>query len=207
MKKISPVILLVMLFTMFLVPRNVLAFSFDFSGTVLFDSKAPNGPFPGLGDDFQGSLLGESSLNFKNTDVPTFYQDFGSVTGGTFNQGGSDYYYAFSQGQDASLQMGMIWWSAPRNFTVVGRSFDDVYGLVFYLDGSTPYTSDQMVVWCLAENFTADSLQMLIGSGLSHNYEGASFFGVIEESLPVPLPASVWFLGSGLLLLVRRRKR
>ena len=221
-KKISPVILLVLLFTMFLVPRNALAFSFDFSGTVLFDSKASNYCLPGFGHNFKGALsVGDDLLTFENNNKPTFYEDFGIVTGGYFSQEGSDFFYAFSQGDDASSQMGMIWWSDPRNFTIGQHFFDNVYGLVFYLEGSTLYTPAQMIAWRLADYFATGYLPTLTGGGSNLHYlgcriaDGTAFLGLIEtpfvaeqsSNSAVPLPASVWFLGSGLLLLVRRRKR
>ncbi len=221
-RKISSIILLGLLFTVFLVPQNVLAFNFDFSGTVPYDSKASSYGFPGFGDHFDGSLsLADDLLTSKNSKASTSYEDFGSVAGGYFSQEGSDFFYAFSQGDDASSQMGMIWWSAPRNFTIGQHFFGNIYGLVFYLEGSTLYTPAQMIAWRLADYFATGYLPTLTGGGSNPHYlgdrvaDGMAFFGLIEtpfvveqgSASAVPLPASVWFLGSGLFFMVCRRKR
>ena len=213
--------LLGLLLTLFLVPRNALAFSFDFSGTVLFDSKASSYCLPGLGDDFDGTLsLADDLLNFENSNAGTSYEDFGSVKGGYFSQDNRDFFYAFSQGSEASSQMGMIWWSDPRNFQINGHFFENIYGLAFYLEGSTLYTPAQLIAWRLADYFATGYLPTLTGGGSDLHYmgcqiaDGTAFLGLIEtpfivdqSSAAVPLPASVWFLGRGLLFLVRRRKR
>ncbi len=219
-KKLSLVMLSGLLFALLLEPQNVLALSFDFSGTVLYDSKASSFGFPGFGHHFKGSFsLANDFLTFENSKAGTSFKDLGSVTGGYFNQEGGDFFYAFSQGQDASSQMGMVWWDDPRDFTIGKRFLGDIYGLVFYLEGSTLYTPAQMIAWRLAEYFATGILPTLTGGGPNPYYygcqlaDGTAFFGVVEtpfiadqSSAAVPLPASVWFLGSGLLFLMRRRK-
>ena len=217
----SNLFLFVLLFILLVAPRNVLALSFDFSGTVLFDSKASTNCLPGFGDAFEGSFsLEDDLLSFGNTRKSTSYEDFGSVTGGYFTPGSQDFFYAFSQGQEASSRMGMIWWEDPRNFTINNRFFGEVYGLVFYLEGSVQYTPAQLIALRLVEYMTTGYLSTFTGGVHDPHYlgcqiaSGEAFFGVIETSFveekrssAVPLPASVWFLGSGLLFLMRRRKK
>ena len=212
--KLTSLLFLGLFIALLLVPRHVLAYSFDFSGTVLFDSKASTYCLPGFGDSFEGSFsLEDDLLNFMNTSKSTSYEDFGSVTGGYFTQGSQDFFYAFSQGQEASSQMGMIWWEDPRNFTIGNRYFGDVYGLVFYLEGTTLYTPAQMIALGLAQYMATGVLPTLTGGAPNPHFvgcqvlDGAAFFGVIETPFSnIPLPASIWFLGSGLLFLIRRRK-
>ncbi len=226
-KKLSSLVFLGLCLALLMAPQSVLAFSFDFSGTVLFDSKASAGYLPGFGDSFKGSLsMEDDALGFMNTIKSTFYENLGDVTGGYFKQNNQDFFYAFSQGTEATSQMGMIWWSESRNFTINGRFFGDVngsggvYGLVFYVEGSTLYTPAQMIAWRVVEYMATGVLPTLTGGTENPHYVGCqvlageAFFGVIQtpfvadqSSSAVPLPASVWFLGSGFLFLVRRRKR
>jgi len=220
-EKITLLLFLGFSLTLILLPRNVQAYSFDFSGTVLFDSKASSNCLPGFGDSFTGSLsLDDDLLNYTNVRRSTSYDDFGGVTGGYFSQGKQDFFYAFSQGEEASSQMGMIWWSDSRNFKINGLHLGNVYGLVFYLEGSTVYTPGQLIALRLTEYMANGFLPTLTGRNQNPHYlgcqvlDGEAFFGVIQDpfiaaqsSSAVPLPASVWFLGSGLLFLVRRRKK
>lgn len=209
------------LFVLFLGTQNVLAFSFDFSGTVLYDSRSIGSAY---GDSFEGEFSSENeSLFLKNSDTFSLYNDFGVATGGYFNQDGQDFFYAFSKGPDASSQMGMIWWSNPRTFQVGENLYhNNVYGLAFYMTGELSYTPSQMIAYRLADYFASGYLPTLTGGGSSLDFYSSScscdcssaFLGVIQEpmvsqqsSSAVPLPASVWFLGSGLLFLLRQRKK
>jgi len=211
------------LFLLLLAPQGVEAFSYDFSGTVLYDSKASNYIRPGFGDAFTGTLELGDTLIFINSSAETSYEDFGVVTGGNFSQGGQDFFFALSQGDSDHSQMGMVWWSNPKSFRVRGEYYKNVYGLTFYLDGSLLYTPAQLVSMRLSDYLANGYLPTFTGGSSTLHYTGCSlaagtaFLGIIEtpfvktkdaadDPSEVPLPASLWFLGSGLLFLMRYRK-
>jgi hypothetical protein len=163
------------------------------------------------------------TLNLVNSRAETTYEDFGVVTGDSFNQGGHDFFYALSQGDSDHSQMGMVWWSNPKTFRVGQIYFKSVYGLTFYLDGSMLYTPAQLVSMRLADYLVDGYLPTFTGGSSTLYYTGCTlaagtaFLGIIEtpfvkmkdpedSSSAVPLPASLWFLGSGLLFLMRYRK-
>ncbi len=204
-------------------PQVAEAFSYDFSGTVLYDSRASNYVRPGYGDAFTGTLELNDTLVFVNNSAETTYDDFGTVAGGNFSQGGQDFFYALSQGDSDHSQMGMVWWSNPKSFRVGQKYFNNVYGLTFYLDGSLLYTPAQLVALRLSDYLADGYLPTFTGGGTTLHYlgcclaTGTAFLGIIEtpfikkndvaaDPSAVPLPASLWFLGSGLLFLMRYRK-
>ncbi|RLB69256.1 MAG: hypothetical protein DRH07_11085 [Deltaproteobacteria bacterium] len=223
-KNISLILLWGSLILLLLVPSGVWAFTYDFSGTVLYDNKASNYVRPGFLDAFTGTLELSDTLMFVNSSAETTYEDFGVVTGGSFNQGGQDFFYALSKGDSDHSQMGMVWWSNPKSFRVGYKYFNNVYGLTFYLDGSLLYTPAQLVSMRLANYLVDGYLPTFTGGSSTLYYTGCSlaagtaFLGIIEtpfvkmddpagDSSAVPLPASLWFLGSGLLFLMRYRKQ
>ncbi len=211
------------LLLLLLVPQGVGAFSYDFSGTVLYDSRASSYVLPGFGDAFTGTLELSDTLIFINNRAGTTYEDFGTVAGGNFSQGGQDFFYALSQGNSDHSQMGMVWWSNPKSFRVRGKYYKDVYGLTFYLDGSLLYTPAQLVFMRLSDYLANGYLPTFTGGSSTLHYTGCSlatgtaFLGIIQnpfvktkgtpdDPATVPLPASLWFLGSGLIFLMRYRK-
>ena len=222
-KNISLRLLWGSLILLLLVPSGVRASSYNFSGTVLYDSQASNYVRPGFGDAFTGTLELSDTLIFVNNRTETTYEDFGTVAGGNFSQDGQDFFYALSQGDSDHSQMGMVWWSNPKSFRVGQKNFNDVYGLTFYLDGSLLYTPAQLVSMRLSE-YLADGYLPTFTGGSSILYytgcilaSGTAFLGIIEtpfiekkdvadDPSAVPLPASLWFLGSGLLFLMRFRR-
>ena len=224
-KRIFFILLLAGILLSLHVPHRVFAFTFDFSGTVLYDSNASSYICPGFGDDLTGTLSEyDHDLVFANHSSGTSYEDFGDVSSGFFSQGNQNFFYAFSQGDQTNSQMGMIWWSAPESFKIGTESFDNIYGLVFYLDGSLLYTPAQLVAFRLADYFATGYMPTFTSGGSSLPYfgcemaSGTAFLGVIEtpfvvnltaanEPSEVPLPASLWFLGSGLIFYLKRRRR
>lgn len=210
-----------------LLAAPVSAYNFDFSGVVLYDSQKADlgfsfGHSPGRGDQFSGSLNDEN-LDFANLMVAgSEYHDFGALQAGAFTQNGLDYYYAFSQGDGVHDRMGMIWWDQPRSFVVTGKWYEDIYGIAFYLEGSSFYTPAQLIADSLLSYLDKGYLNSLTeGRGNSLHYwgcqisVGTAFLGLLDEpqglyteqpSSAVPLPAGFWFLGSGLLFLFRRRR-
>ena len=211
------------LLLLLLTPQGAAAFSYDFSGTVLYDSAASNYVRPGFGDAFTGTLELSDTLVFVNSRADTIYEDFGTVSGGNFSQDGQDFFYALSQGDSDRSQMGMIWWSNPKSFRVGQKYFNNIYGLTFYLDGSLLYTPAQLVAMRLSDYLADGYLPTFTGGSSTLHYlgcglaSGTAFLGIIEtpfvktkstaeDPSAVPLPASLWFLGSGLVFLLRYRK-
>lgn len=213
-----------LLLLLLIAPSGVQAFTYDFSGIVLYDSKASDSRRPGFNDPFTGSLELTDKLIFINGRTEIGYEDFGTVSGGNFTQGGQNFFYALSQGESHHSQMGVVWWSDPRSFRVGENFFNNVYGLTFYFDGGLTYTPAQKVSMSLATYLATGYLPTFAGGGNSLSYSactlatGTAFFGIIEtpfvktkdvgddDPSAVPLPASLWFLGSGLLFLMRFRK-
>ena len=205
-------------------PHIADAFSYDFSGTVLYDSRASNSVCPGFGDAFTGTLELNDKLVFVNGRAETTYEDFGTVSGGNFSQDGQDLFYALSRGSSDHSQMGMIWWSKPKSFRIGQNDFNNIYGLTFYLDGSLLYTPAQLVAMRLSDYLEDGYLPTFTGGSSVLHYTGCSlasgiaFLGIIETPYinrtgdaadgpaAVPLPASFWFLGIGLLSFLRYRK-
>ena len=223
MRKLYLKLLFGSLLLLLLAPQGVEAFSYDFSGTVLYDSEASNYVRPGFGDVFTGTLELSDTLVFVNGRADTSYEDFGTVSGGNFNQNGQDFFYALSQGNSDHSQMGMIWWSNPKSFRVGQKYFNNIYGLTFYLDGSLLYTPAQLVAMRLSDYLADGYLPTFTGGSSTLHYTGCSlasgtaFLGIIEtpfvkrkaiveDPSAVPLPSSLWFLSSGLVFLLRYRK-
>lgn len=215
--------IMMLLMLLLLTPRVTEAFSYDFSGTVLYDSRASNYVRPGFGDAFTGTVALKETLIFVNNRADTTYEDFGTVAGGNFSQGGQDFFYALSQGNSDHSRMGLVWWSDPKSFRVRGKYYKDVYGLTFYLDGSLLYTPAQLVSMRLSDYLANGYLPTFTGGGSTLHYTGCrlatgtAFLGIIQTPFvetqgtaddysAVPLPASLWFLGSGLIFLMRYRK-
>ena len=206
-----------------LAPQGVEAFSYNFSGTVLYDSKASNYVRPGFGDAFDGTLELNDTLVFVNSRAEITYEDFGTVSGGDFSQDGQDFIYALSQGNSEHSQMGMVWWANPKSFRIGYKYYNNIYGLTFYLDGSLLYTPAQLVAMRLSDYLADGYLPTFTGGSSVLPYTGCSlaagtaFLGIIETPFvktkdnrdnpsAVPLPASLWFLGSGLIFLLSYRK-
>ena len=202
--------------------------SFTFNGNVLYDSSSSWGRYPGYNDSFSGTVdLENGLLNFENLSTGSRFDDFGEVTGGFFTQGGIDYYYALSSGSDGRSQMGVIWWSQPVNLyagSLTGNNyFRGVSGLAFYLEGPMLYTPAQMIAMRLQSYLETGVLPSLYDDRWNTLYmtgcrldSGRAFFGLLESELPVqnqdssavPLPPSVWLLGSGVFgFLALRRKQ
>jgi hypothetical protein len=201
-----------------LAPQTSQALTYDFSGTVFFDSQTADSCLPGLGDDFRGSLslTGNGSLSFNNNSTETQYNEPGIVTTGQFTHNDIDYLYTYSQGSEESPRMGLLWWSDPVQLDIFGYK---VNGLAFYLEGHNyipAYFMDQIINKYIAEDYLnylpSDDFHLQY-SGCQVKY-GNAFVGLITEPFvpqtapsAVPLPAPIWFLGSGLALLWRRNKK
>ncbi len=206
-------VILVLTLGFLLVPLTSQALTYDFTGTVFYDSLTADSYLPGLGDDFSGSLslAGNGSLSFNNSSAGTQYNEPGSVTTGQFTHNDIDYLYAYSQGSEGSPRMGLLWWSDPMQIDIFGYK---VKGLAFYLEGYNyipAYFMDQIINKYIAKG----DLRYLPSDNFHPQYSGCqvqygkAFLGLITEPFApqaVPLPAPIWFLGSGLALLWRRNK-
>ncbi|MCD6533764.1 MAG: hypothetical protein J7L25_06775 [Deltaproteobacteria bacterium] len=215
--KVAGVILLLTL-GFLLVPQIAAAQTYDFKGTVFFDSQTKNSYQPGLGNDFSGSLslTSDGSLSFYNNCTEKQYCEPGTVTTGQFTLNEIDYLYAYSQGSEGSPRMGLLWWSDPMQLDIFGY---EVKGLAFYLEGYNyipAYFMDQIVNKYIAKGdnryLPSDNFQPQYSDG-QVKY-GKAFLGLVTdpfvvkaEPSAVPLPAPIWFLGSGLALLWRRNKK
>ena len=223
-KKRGRLFLLHALLILLLVPLTSHALTYDFNGTVLYDNQASSTFRPGLGDSFNGSLLLEDngSLSFYNRSAgTTTYNKPGSMITGHFNDDISDFFFAYSEDEQKTHQMGVIWWSNPRQIKIQGSPFTNVTGLAFYVDNYN-YTPAYSIAQSINEYISKGNLKGLLESIHNPQYSGCqvksgnAFLGLLTEPLvphaktpsaaAVPLPTSILFLGSGLALLWRRKK-
>lgn len=197
-QKKRQLLILVMAVTVitFWLPSQLLAYSFDFQGLVVQDSLAniplvrdhPNDYFR----TFTGSVSTENGfLTFDPKYGSHTYQNPGDLLWGGFKQSGFDYSYVFSSdGKEPGARMGIIWFEG--------------YGIAFH------FIDSSLDVGGLANFLDSDTRPA-----------GSGFFGIFYSSdgpfpiipiIPtsqsqVPLPASLWLLGCGLLVVWRRQKK
>lgn len=212
-------ILVVTVMAVFLwLPSQLLAYSYDFQGTVLYDSHVGSTSGAGSGQVFTGNFNTDDggALMFNRDSGSSVYNNpTGDFLWGGFTQGGVDFFYAYgSDGNDPEIRMGAIWWSEPRNSTMSG-----INGVVFHLEGYH-FTPGDLIAKRLAKylfDSKAYSAPLSIAVAECSPVAGEAFLGIFTSNqLPtpgamastsqVPLPASLWFLGSGLLVVWRRLK-
>ena len=199
-------------------PSQLLAYSYDFQGTVLYDSHVGSTGGAGFGQAFTGSFSTDNggSLMFNRDGGSSVYNNPspGDFLWGGFTQGGVDFFYAYgSGGNDPEIRMGAIWWSQPPNSTMSG-----IYGVAFHLEGDH-FTPGDLIARRLAGylfDSKAFNVPLSIVVAECRPVAGEAFLGIFTDNqLPappppspsqVPLPAAIWFLGSGLLVIWRRLK-
>ncbi|HDS15339.1 MAG TPA: hypothetical protein ENN66_01725 [Proteobacteria bacterium] len=219
LKKTGWLVAVVLLAGAFYGAGSVLAYNYDFTGRVLYDSRKNSNSFaPGFNDSFQ-AVLTDGSLTFTSPTAGTEYGDFGSLVQGYFTQGGTDVFFAYSQVEAATSRMGLIWWSAPRNFSINNNFFTSVYGLAFYLEGPLQYTPAQLIAMRLQEYLASGYLAGIFDQNYNPHFtgcnlaSGAAFLGLLESPFipepvaAVPLPGAIWLFGGGLSLLLGCRGR
>ena len=200
-------------------PSQLLAYSFDFQGTVLYDSHVPSTQGAGFQQVFTGTFSpgNGGSLLLNRNDGSSIYQNPtpGNFLWGQFTQGGVDFFYAYgNNGNTPGIRMGAVWWTKPATITAYGVTMTNVHGIVFHLNGSS-FTQGDLIAQRLQDYLfntgVYSSINGVIPLSGCTPIVGGGFLGVLTNSqLPkppeVPLPASLWFLGCGLLVMWRRLK-
>ena len=198
-QKKRQLLILVMAVTVitFWLPSQLLAYSFDFQGLVIQDSLAnvplvrdhPNDYFR----TFTGSVSTDDGFLTFYTKYggPHTYQNPGDLLWGGFTQGEFDYSYIFSSDEkNPGVRMGIIWCGG--------------YGVAFYLEGDYPLVGD-------IANYLNPATRSAGSGFFGIFYSGDDPFPIIPiiptSQSQVPLPASLWLLGCGLLVVWRRQKK
>ena len=211
-------------------PVPALSSTMNLTGTVLFDREvSAYGRLPGFGDTFTGTILvDEQRMEFSNDKISDGgYESFSTFSGGFFEYDGHKYFYALSQGEGHNERMGVLWWADPLTVKAHNRVFENVYGLAFYMKGSSTYTPALMLALNLQGYLESGRLGPVLGNNGELYLNGClsadneAFLALIDSPLvfeksnnardnvsAVPLPASFWLMACGLLVcLVRVRRR
>ncbi len=203
-------------------PAQVVAYNYNFQGTVLYDSQVGSSQDAGYGQNFTGSFSTENggSLSFNRADGQNNYQqpDSGDMMWGNFTQDSVDYVYAYiKNNNNPDIKMGAIWWNAPKTITTYGTS-RQIFGVAFHLEGDEFAIGNDIVQ--RLENYLNTGIYTDIAESVPLTgcslVSGNAFLGVFTDkqvldnnkntSSEVPLPSTIWFLGSGLLALWRRKR-